>query len=68
MNDQHHPDIESLFADGKQIDAALAAAGREALITHKRMGYPVPLWRHGQVVWMPPEEIVVAEPPNGESS
>lgn len=63
MNDQCHPDIEALFADGKQLDAALAAAGREALIMHKRMGYPVPVWRDGQVVWIPPEEIVVDEPP-----
>lgn len=65
MSDQIHPDLRALFADGKQLDAALAAAGREALIMHKRMGYPLPVWRDGQVVWIPPEEIVVNETPEG---
>ena len=63
MNHRAAPDIQALFADGKEIDAALADAVRKALIMHKRMGYPVAAWRDGRVVWIPPEEIVVDEPP-----
>jgi hypothetical protein len=57
------PDIKALFADGREIDAALAKAVREALLEHKRAGNPIAVWQDGRVVWIPPEEIVVDEPP-----
>ncbi len=50
-----------MFRDGKEIDAALERAGRQALLLHKRAGQPVVVWRDGQVVWVPPEEIEVNE-------
>jgi hypothetical protein len=45
-------------------DSALALremrrAVREALLRHKRIGNPIAVWRDGQVVWIPPEEIPV---------
>jgi len=43
--------------DGKEIDAALKAAVREAKLQHKRAGNPIAVWRDGKVVWIPPEEI-----------
>ena len=54
-------DIAAMFRDGKEIDAALERAGRQALLLHKRAGQPVVVWRDGQVVWVPPEEIEVEE-------
>jgi len=60
MNDR--PDAKALFADGREIDAALAKAVREAILQHKRAGNPIAVWENGRVVWIPPEEIVVDEP------
>ncbi|HUY92825.1 MAG TPA: hypothetical protein VMV10_29060 [Pirellulales bacterium] len=57
MNER--PDAKALFADGREIDAALAKAVREALLEHKRAGNPIAVWENGRVVWIPPEEIVV---------
>jgi hypothetical protein len=50
-----------LFADGREIDAAIAKAVREAVLQHKRAGNPIAVWQDGRVVWIPPEEIVVDE-------
>jgi hypothetical protein len=36
---------------------ALDVAVRHALLQHKRAGHPVAVWRDGQVVWIPPEDI-----------
>lgn len=68
MNHKHPVDIQALFEDGRAIDAALAEAARNALIMHKRMGYPIVVWENGRVVWIPPEEIVVEEPPTHEGA
>ena len=56
------PDIEALFADGREIDAAIAKAVREAILEHKRAGNPIAVWQDGRVVWIPPDEIAVDEP------
>jgi hypothetical protein len=55
------PDIDALFADGREIDAAIAKAVREAVLEHKWAGNPIAVWQDGGVVWIPPEEIVVDE-------
>lgn len=60
MNER--PDAKALFADGREIDAALARAVRKALLEHKRAGNPIAVWQDGRVVWIPPEEIDVEEP------
>ena len=49
--------LEELFRQGKDIDAALAEAVRQALLTHKREGDSVPIFRDGRVVWLTPDEI-----------
>ena len=39
------------------IAKAHAAANKEALLEHARMGRPVSEWRDGQIVTVPPAEI-----------
>ncbi len=43
------------------IEAAMQQAVREAVIRHKRMGWPMVIWRDEQVVWVPAEELVIDE-------
>jgi hypothetical protein len=43
--------------------AAMNEGVRQALIRHKRMGWPIVVWRDGKTVTIPPEEIVVDESP-----
>jgi hypothetical protein len=47
--------------DIKLVEDALARAVREALLRHKQAGNPIAAWRDGQVVWIAPEDILVAE-------
>ncbi len=46
-----------MMIDGKEIDAALQRAVREALLRHKKLGNPVAISRDDRVVIVPPEEI-----------
>lgn len=62
MAEKARDEIDELFRDGRAIDEALRKAVRKALLRHKQMGLPVVSWQDGQVVWIPPEEIVVDEP------
>jgi hypothetical protein len=48
------PNIDALFEDGREIDAAIAKAVREAILEHKRAGNPIAVWQDGSVVWIPP--------------
>ena len=50
-------DIAKIMADGKPVDAALAAGAREALVRHMLAGQPIAEWKDGKTVWIPPEEI-----------
>lgn len=38
---------------------ALKEAVAEAIAEHKRRGSPIVIWRDGEVVWVPADEIVV---------
>jgi len=49
--------IEELLEDGTEIDNAIKAAVRYALLQHKRAGNPVAVWEDGKVTWIAPEEI-----------
>ena len=53
--------IQELWQDGRAIDRALREAVREALIRHKKLGESIVVWKDGKVVWVPPEEIEVAD-------
>ena len=47
------------MAESEAVLAAVRESVREALIRHKRLGFPVVTWQDGQVVWVPAEEIPV---------
>ena len=57
-------DVGERFADTERVTEAVRQAGREARLKHKQLGVPLVVWRDGQVVEIPPEEIVV-DPPGG---
>jgi hypothetical protein len=63
MPDEPPKDIAAIMREGTQVDAAIRKAARNALLAHKREGRPVPLWRDGKTVWIPPEEIEIPEDP-----
>jgi len=52
-------DIAQLFEEGTEIDRALRLGVRDALIMHKKLGFPIVVWQDGQIVWVPPEEIEI---------
>ena len=62
MSDEQETDIDALMREGTKIDAAMCEAVRRAALRHKQLGFPLVGWRNGQVVEIPPDEIVVPEP------
>lgn len=49
------------FAEhAKGIGKILQEGVRQALLMHKRLGNPIAVWKDGQVVIIPPEEIVLS--------
>jgi len=55
-------DVGEILADTEQVTAAVRRAGRDARLKHKQLGVPLVVWRDGQVVEIPPEEIIVDPP------
>ena len=52
-----------LFIDhGEDIERILQRAVNHAVLIHKRLGNPIAVWRDGEVVIIPPEEICVEGP------
>jgi hypothetical protein len=45
----------------KLAEEALKKAVAEAIAEHKRNGHPIAVWRDGNVVIVPPDQIVVPE-------
>lgn len=39
------------------MEEAVRRAGREAVLTHAKLGQPIPTLRDGKVVWLTPEEV-----------
>jgi hypothetical protein len=60
-------DIEKVCRERREIDAALDRADSNARLKHKQLGVPIVVWRDGQVVEIPPEEIVVDPPQDGST-
>jgi hypothetical protein len=54
-------DLRAIIVDSDLVDRALRRAAARALSRHKRLGNSIAVWQDGQVVWIPPEEIVVPE-------
>jgi hypothetical protein len=59
MSERPKKDIDAIFAEGTEIDRALAKAVREAIRRHKLLGNPIAIWRDNQVVWLQPDEIEI---------
>jgi nucleoside-diphosphate-sugar epimerase len=57
---------DPLSAQGKEIEEVLQRAVRQALLTHKRAGNSIVVWREGKEVIIPPGEISVGETSNVE--
>ena len=55
-------DVGEVCRQRAAIDKAVADAGRDARLRHKQLGVPIVVWRDGQIVEIPPEEIVVDPP------
>ncbi len=53
----------NLAEQAEAIELILQKAVREALSMHKRLGNSIAIWRDGQVVIVPPEEIVISPEP-----
>lgn len=60
------PTPDELLSEAEPLTRAAREAVREALTIHKRLGNSVVVWHDGRVVIVPPEEIVVDPPSNGE--
>lgn len=39
------------------LDRAIRRATRQAVLTHKKLGQSIVVWRGGKVVWLKPSEI-----------
>jgi hypothetical protein len=68
MRAEHLNQRQTTVVQGKPIEDALRRAVRHALLEHKRAGNPIAVWKDGQVVLIPPEEIEVEDNsrPNSE--
>ncbi len=55
-------DVTEQLADAARVTDAVRQAGRDARLRHKQLGVPIVVWRDGQIVEIPPEEIVVDPP------
>jgi hypothetical protein len=54
-------EVSAILRQGTLVEAALNAAVREAVLRHRQQGLPLAVWRDGQTIWIPPEEILPPE-------
>ena len=59
MNTDKPKDVRAIMLETDLVEKALREAVTEALIRHKRLGTPIVVWRDGEVVWIPAEEIQI---------
>ena len=50
--------IDQIFADGRLIEEALAAAAADARERHRRAGVPLVVFRDGRIEYIPAEHLV----------
>ena len=62
---ERRPENLDIFDDSAKMSQAMDKAIRDTVREHKLLGYPIVIWRDGQVVWVPPEEIELDEEQNG---
>lgn len=49
--------LTEIIRDGRAIDRAVRKATRAAVLLHKKLGFPIAIWREGRTVWVKPEDI-----------
>lgn len=64
MTETTNAELAERLQDRAAITAAVQRAVREAVLSIARAGHAVPAWRDGQVVWVPPEEVLAALGPS----
>jgi hypothetical protein len=62
MHENQNLGWERADADAKRIEAAMQRGVRQALWEHKQLGHHIIVWRDGQIVRLPPDEIKVEKP------
>jgi hypothetical protein len=67
MNGSEPENFTELMKDSDKFMGEVNRAVQNTLRVHKMLGYPVAVWRDGQVVWIPPEEIPINHETNGDS-
>jgi len=68
MSTDSEKTIDQLFREIRPIERALRRGVREALIRHKKLGQRIVVWKDGEVVWIPPEEIEIPPPDEEETA
>ncbi|MBV9576695.1 MAG: hypothetical protein JO149_08745 [Gammaproteobacteria bacterium] len=51
--------ISKIFNDPDAVTLAIQAGINAELLKHKKLGYPICVWREGKVVWIAPEDIKI---------
>lgn len=62
MTNQQATISADLFDNGAEVDRRVKKAIQAAVADHKRTGDPIAIWRDGQVVLLPPDEIELPSP------
>lgn len=53
-------DLNRIFVeDGHVIDEALKKGVRDAIVRHKKAGFPIAIFRDGKTAWIQPNELDV---------
>jgi len=68
---EREKELAELLAEIDQVEAAVQAAVRDALIVHKAFGNPVASWENDRVILIPPDQIQIPDEikmPNGDHS
>lgn len=58
-NTQESDEITRIFNDPDAVKNAIQKGIHEALLKHKKLGFPVCEWRDNKVVWIKPEDIKI---------
>jgi hypothetical protein len=53
--------VKDIFDDDDAMDRLAGKAIRDAMRRHKERGESIVTMRDGEIVWIPPEEIVIPE-------
>jgi hypothetical protein len=61
MSSEAPKDVRAIMLDGGAIQRAHRESWIKTLDRSKRLGNPIVVWRDGEVVWIPAEEIRIPD-------